>query len=301
MKAINGWIGSTWALGGFLMFIGGLFWLVAALFEDVVKALFGGIPIPDDMFDIVVILTLIFWGYFCMAWGSAMLKRQEWGAFVAGLVRLMLIVYLAVLALWFLFEPSFGDVILWNEGWRSFYERWYWLIWSLYGLELFWLITTTGLLFSPARRHFYAQTYQDYPSPLYPTCKTCGIILNKEGKCHDCDRPRRLAYLRIGDRQEQLEFIHSPEGAVKIIGRHQNNPEADITISKKDTEHVEHISSRHAVIRYHFDHQQFTIQDTSSTKTDLNGEQLPPQEPRLLESGDVIALADQIEITFESA
>ena len=97
-----------------------------------------------------------------------------------------------------------------------------------------------------------------------------------------------------------LEFTKTQEGAAKIIGRQKNNSEADITISNEDSEHINRISSRHVVIRYHFDYEQFTIQDMASlNKTYLNNEPLPPSKPHPLYHEDVINLAKQVEIVFE--
>ena len=126
-----GWIWSS--LVGFSLFVGGILLFVGVFFKDVALALFAGWPIPDELFDFILIFSLICFGFFCMAWGSAMAKRQEWGAIAGGLVQLTVTIYLLAMAIMFVRDPSIMlSMILPGEGPMSFYERYDWLIWSFY-------------------------------------------------------------------------------------------------------------------------------------------------------------------------
>jgi len=295
-KGLNNFIGTKWILAGLLLFGASLLWLLSIFFADAFRALVAGIPIPSDPFDFVVIFSLLFLGGFSMAWGGSMLQRREWGALAGGMVRLTLTIYLLVGAVIFLRDSTgwlTGSVL-------SFYNRYAWLVWTMFGLGILWLLATTWfLLLSKGRRDYYAAAYQDSPAPQIPTCPQCGLMLT-DGRCPEHDMQKRSAYLKISDRRELLPFA---ENAITFtIGRQKDNSEAYITLSVKDTELAQRISGRHASIQYDFDYQQFTIQDLASlNKTYLNDdpEPLPPNQPYPLKHGDKIDLAHEVDLIFE--
>lgn len=302
MSFLNRLLGITWALGGFLLMITGIFSFLSIFFADTVRALIQGIPIPDEVFDFVIIFSMIILGLFCWRLGSAMIRRQEWGAFAGGLVRVTLIFYLLAAAYLFLQDPAF---YLRSDAYLSYYERFDWLIWSLFAFQLIWLSGTAYfLLWSRGRRDLYAKAYENYPVPARRTCPTCGLILDQQGLCRVCNVPSSRAYLMIGEkgRREVLEFVDREGEQVKVIGRQTADGGADVAISEKDTPGFSAISSSHIAIRYYFDHKRFAIEDLgSSHKTYLNGQELPAREPRWLAHGTQINLAQAINLVFEEA
>jgi len=295
-KTTNNLIGCKWAFIGFLLFVGSLLWFLGVFFTDAFQALWAGIPIPSDPLDFVMIFSALFMGGFCMAWGGAMLRQREWGALAGGLVRLVLIIYLLMGAAIF-----YRDHDRWlPDGALSFYNRYAWLVWFIFGVFMLWLTATTGfLLWGKSRRDYYASAYQDYPAPTSLTCNRCGLSL-QDGRCPEHDMRQKHAYLKIGERRELLPYTEDKK--VFIIGRQKDHSEAFITLSQEDTAHPGRISGRHVWIEYRFDHQRFRIQDLASlNKTYLNDdpEPLQPNVPYLLSDGDKIDLAHVVDMIFE--
>ena len=295
-KSLNNFIGGKWTLLGLMLFAAGLLWLLGSIFADVFRAVLPGVPVPSDPFDFAVIFSLLFLGYFFTAWGSAMLRRREWGAVAGGMVRIVLTIYLLLGAFVF-----YQNSIHWLQGDAlNFYNRYAWLLWSIFGLGILWLLATTGfLLVSRSRRDYYAETYRTSPPPSPPTCPNCGLIFENQ-LCPECDMPKRDGWLVIGGRRELLPFTAAERAF--IIGRQKDNNEAYITISEGDTEHPERISGRHIMIQYHFDYKQFTIEDLASTnKTYLRDDPEPllPNTPYRLDNGDKINLAKDVNLVFE--
>lgn len=299
VKGLNNLIASWWAFVGFLLFSGAGFWALGLFFADLFRVRFIGLPLPDDLADIVLIFGILFIGVFFMSWGGGMINRREWGAWAGGLVRLVYITYVVGVVLLFYYRGS--EYWLDDEAWLSFYRRYYVLLWAFFSVWLFWVISTTVFLFGQRRRDYYAEAYQKAPPPPLPTCPSCGLKL-EQGQCPECDQPRQSVILKIGQgRQEQLLF--SQDKPLFDLGRQQNKNNAEITVSARDTDHPEKISGRHLLLQYHFaDHGGFTVQDLASTnKTFLNDDPtpLPPHKPYPLASGDIINLAGVLKIIFE--
>ena len=298
VKGLNSLIGGWWACLGFLLFVGAGLWFLGLFFTDLFKAWFSNIPLPDDAADVFLIVMLWFLGGFFISWGGAMLNRREWGAWTGGLVRLVWTLYLiGAVALFY-----YRGVSYWfeDEALATFHQRYYWLFWAILGLWLLWLLSTTAWLFGKSRRDYYAEAYRTDPPPAVATCANCGLIL-REGACPECDKPRREAWLRIGKRRERLPF--TKDEPAFIVGRQKDNNEAYLTISEKDTERPERISGRHALIQYHFDYKQFTVQDLATlNKTYLNDEpeSLSPNKLYPLKHGDKINLAGEVTLIFEA-
>lgn len=299
-RAINGFIGFIWSTGGFFLMLGGLLLFVSVFFADIARALYAGMPIPENASDFIIISSIILLGFFCMSWGSAMLKREEWGALVGGLVRLTVFIYLLAVGIAFWRNgPAWLQRL--GPGPTSFYQRYDWLVWSIYVATLAWFFgTTLMLLVSKRRRDFYAMAYQDDPVANPATCQNCGLIQDN-GACPECDRPRQKARLVIGDRHELLEFTTDTHESVRTLGRQKNNRKPDVILSDRDAARLERISGEHAQIWYDFESGQFFIQDLDSTnKTYLNGKALPPHMWYPLKAGDTISLAQEVELLFES-
>jgi len=302
-NGLNKFIGVKWALIGVLIIVGSLLWLGSVFFADAWLALVVGIPIPSTPSDFVRILGILFLGVFCWAWGSAMLRRQEWGALAGGLTRLTVLGMLIVAALILSQEPQ-----RWLDAAAlSFYTRYVWLIWGGFGIVVAWFVLTIWfLLVGDRRRDYYAEAYQTHPPSGLQVCPKCGLLL-EGGRCPEHDRLKKDAHIRIvrkgiDDRRELLPFTE--DNVRFVIGRYKEGSAAYIQISELDTEKDQErrISGEHIAVYYNFDSDEFTVKDLASTnKTYLNDEPmaLPPNIPYKLVNGTKISLAHAVDLIFE--
>jgi len=292
IKFFNTLAAIKWLLGGIGMFFTGFLPIMSFWGLDVMKATLN-LPIPQNLSDFALPISLILLGLFALTVGANLFLRKEWAAFGAGLIYMVALLFLVSVTFIFTQNPD-----IWLSGsWRDFYARWFWFLWIIWGMSVMFLLAIVWFFLLEERRHiFYAET-QISGAHLPSACSTCGI-LSEPGQCPNCDLGQISAELTIGIRQrkEKLGFVIDRSNNTFRVGK---SGYADIELTEADVQDKSHfaaLSKKHFEISYDFNQNDFFIKDTSTHGTWLNNNKIDKEQPIPLANNSKINLAQVIDL-----